>query len=55
MAAMRDPLSGTHTVYAEDVFWGRMIRYVTQINGGDLSRSSGSFTWSPPPTLTRQR
>ncbi|MBN1206047.1 MAG: hypothetical protein JXB05_14105 [Myxococcaceae bacterium] len=45
LAAMTEPFSDTHVVYAEDVFWGRMIRYVTQIKLGDLSRSSGSFTW----------
>jgi hypothetical protein len=45
MTARKEPLSNTHYVYAEDVFWGRMIRYATVINPGDLSRSSGSFTW----------
>ncbi|WP_224241128.1 DUF7402 domain-containing protein [Hyalangium gracile] len=45
MAAMKGPYQGMHTVYAEDVYWGRMIRYVTQINPGDLSRSGDTFTW----------
>ena len=45
MTAMEEPGSHTHYVYAEDVFWGRMIRYATVVNPGDLSRSNGSFTW----------
>jgi hypothetical protein len=45
MTARRDPYSDTHIVYAEDVYWGRMIRYITTIGLGDLSRSSGTFTW----------
>ncbi|MBN1206505.1 MAG: carbohydrate-binding protein [Myxococcaceae bacterium] len=45
MTARKEPGTNTHYVYAEDVYWGRMIRYATVVNPGDLSRSSGSFTW----------
>ncbi|MDC0711114.1 carbohydrate-binding protein [Stigmatella sp. ncwal1] len=45
MTARKEPGTHTHYVYAEDVFWGRMIRYATVVNPGDVSRSSGTFTW----------
>lgn len=45
MTARKEPGTSTHYVYAEDVFWGRMIRYATVVHPGDVSRGSGHFTW----------
>jgi hypothetical protein len=49
LTARKEPGTHTHYVYAEDVYWGRMIRYATEVLPGDLSRSSGRFTWPAAP------
>ncbi|WP_425442966.1 DUF7402 domain-containing protein [Stigmatella aurantiaca] len=46
LTARREPGTHTHYVYAEDVYWGRMIRYATEVPPDSLSRSGGHFTFS---------
>jgi hypothetical protein len=47
MSVRHDSSSYTHYAYAEDVNWGRIIRYATVLKPGDLSRDSGAVHGTP--------
>lgn len=50
LAAFTHPASGTHYVYAEDVYWGKSIRFrIDQLN--TLQRVNGTFAWTSDPYL----